>query len=156
MSKLLLPILLIAFAFNGFSQQSISTLKVTLESNYPSQWVSYVDNQEFSIEYKFIDCDPEMGYDFQTAIFRITNKTNQKLDLSWHIDIYREGICKTCDYDFEYSRSIILDPNQVIEGDCVRNSNIQLKVFSQFNDANYTTGAKLSGFQLNNLSVESL
>jgi hypothetical protein len=94
-----------------------------------------------------------MGYDFETVILRITNKINQQLDFSWHIDIYREGACRTCDYEVEYRRTISLAANQVIEGDCVRNSNIQLKVFSQFNDANYTKGAKLTGFQLNDFTV---
>lgn len=146
--------LLITINCNAQNQAiSIPTSTVDLKTNYSTEWVTYVDNQDFSIEYKFIDCDPEMGYDFETAVLRFKNKTNQKLEFSWHIDIYRGEVCKTCAYEFEYSRTIVLGSNEVIEGDCVRNSNNQLKVFSKFIDANYTKGERLTMFQLNNLTV---
>jgi hypothetical protein len=151
----LTTILAIFIAGFSFSQQ-YSTDLVSVSEPHVSGWETYVSNENFKIEYKFVDCDPTMGYDFETVILRITNETNQKTEFSWHIDIHREGTCRTCAYEAEYRRTIVVGGNEVIEGDCVRNSNIQLKVFSQFIDADYTDGDKLSGFQLSDLSIEIL
>jgi hypothetical protein len=152
----LLTLLAIILCSYVFSQVQYSTDSVTISQNKPTDWELYIYNEDFKIEYKFVDCDPDMGYDFETVILRITNETNQKLEFSWHIDIYREGTCRTCDYEDEYRRTIVVAGDEVIEGDCVRNSNIELKVFSQFNDVLYSKGAKLTGFQLSDLSKEIL
>ena len=33
------------------------------KNSFTKEWVTYIDNQDFKIEYKFINCDPPMGYD---------------------------------------------------------------------------------------------
>ena len=151
----LLATLLLFMTMNSFAQEqttSITTTAVDLKTNYTTEWVSYVDNEHFSIEYKFIDCDPTMGFDFQSVVLKFTNKTANNLKLNWHIDMYYDNVCKTCDYPVEYNRAIYLSPNESIEGTCSRDIDIALSMFSKFIDQSYTKGAHLTMFQLSNLT----
>ena len=158
----LLTIFTLFFALNCTAQQQQITttiIEVELvedEFIYPTVWTTYIDNQDIQIEYMFADCDPAMGYDFQQVHFKFTNKTNSNLELSWHIDLYYNEICKTCDYEFEYTRTLNLSPSEILEGTCSRDSANELKLFSKFIDQNYTKGDKLTGFQLQSLTVSEI
>lgn len=140
----------------GYSQEQINTQIVTFKESFPTEWTTYVDNQEFSVEYKFVDCDPNMGYDFESVLLKFTNKTSNHLSFSWQIDLFYNEFCRTCDYPVEYARMIDLEPLDSVEGNCLRESNQALKLFSKFNDINYSKGEHLSGFQLSLLTVTGL
>ncbi len=157
MKILLLLTLFVGFTcFASISQIQYQTNLIScndgIQTN-PNDWVSYIDNQEFKIEYRFIDCDPEVGFDHEAVILKLENKTSAILDFDWQIHIYRNNDCKTCAHPIEYARTIQLAPNEVIEGTCDRNTNKQLKVFSRFIDSNYSKGLPLTGFQLHSLNT---
>lgn len=156
MKKLIFAFAIVCTTFFSISQTNYATDVVQCNvknQNNPTSWVTYIDNQEFKIEYRFIDCDPSVGFDHEAVILKIENKTSNILDLDWIINIYRENACTTCGFPVEYSRTIRLNPNETLTGTCDRDTNKQLKIFSKYIDASYSKGKHLSGFQLNSLSA---
>lgn len=157
MKKLLLLILTLTSLSNHFiAQQEIPTNTINTRDSHPLEWVSYFENDQIKIEYKFLNCDPSMGYDFEQVIFKFENKTSTKIDIDWHIHLYYNNKCATCDYPIEYSRTLRLIGNESKEGNCDRETIDELKLFSQFTDANYTKGSKLTGFQLASFILTTL
>lgn len=151
-------LLLLLFAFNltciAYSQTEYPTnLVSTRENQNPAEWTLFFESNEVTIEYQMVNCDPSMGFDFEQVNLRFSNKTISKIDLDWHIHLYYDGECATCDYPEEYSRTIRLTGGETKEGNCDRETIDELKLFSKFTDENYTKGAKLTAFQLNTFMV---
>lgn len=154
MYRLLLSTLsLIILSTYSFSQESITTASIEVGKNGSvSTWQEYLSNEEVTIEYKFVTCDPEMGYDKEQVILKVTNHTANKLVLDWHMILYYNSECKTCDYPEEYAYKVVVQPNSTKEGDCsVYNEDYQLTIFSKFVDTKYKTNDMLTSFQLDNL-----
>ena len=100
-----------------------------------------------------VNCDPNKGFDFEAVFFKITNKTSDKLELSWHKYLYYAGVCRSCNYPEEYSFDMSLGANETVEGDCDPQTGYHLKLFSRFNDSDYSSGDALTAFKLNDLIV---
>jgi hypothetical protein len=149
----IITLAVLLLCFSSFSQDSISSSILNFQEVQPSGWNTYVSNAEFEIQYQFIECDPEVGYDHEALILKIENKTSTIIDLDWLLHIYRADVCKTCAYPVEYARTIQLAPNEIIEGSCDRDTNKQLKIFSKYIDQDYSKGLHLSGFQLYSLTI---
>ena len=152
-----ITITLIAFvgAFTGWTQQTVNSEKVEVDrgGQNPTDWVIYLDNEEFVIQYKFIQCDPRIGYDNESVLLKFKNKTSQTLNIAWNIDLYYDGVCKTCDFPDEYHNALQLNPMEEKEGNCDIYSDSKLKMFSKFVDQNYTKGLKLTSFKLSKLNL---
>ncbi len=153
MNRLLLLLTMIYLSNNCISQQQISTDPINLIDKYSVNWMTYFENEQVKIEYKFSECDPEMGYDFEQVILRFVNKSTKKMDIDWHIHLYYDEKCLTCNYPVEYARTIRLLPNETLEGNCDRETINELKLFSKFIDVNYSKGAILTSFQLASLNI---
>lgn len=156
MKKLILSLFVVFSSIYSISQIQHATTLISCNNKVqanPNNWVSYIDNQDFKIEYRFIDCDPSVGFDHEAVILKIENKTSNTIDFDWIINIHRDNVCKTCDYPIEYARTIRLSPNEVIEGTCDRDTNKQLKIFSRYIDQKYSNGLPLTGFQLFSLTT---
>ena len=65
----------ISGTFNAFSQTLVSTDFVDLKNTRPTDWQTYLDDNSVKIDFILADCDPEMGYDNQSILFRVENKT---------------------------------------------------------------------------------
>jgi len=156
MNKLLLIIITFFICTYTFSQnqQQITTDLVEVNSINHDVWLIYLQNSEFKIEYKYTNCDPSRGFDFEGVIFKITNLSSNKIALSWHKLLYYAGSCRTCDYPEEYSFTISIEPNSSIEGNCNPDSGYNLKLFSKFIDQAYSQGDQLTSFKLGNLSIQ--
>jgi hypothetical protein len=149
--KYILSLACLVLALTALSQ--VSTDHVTTEDINSTNWVSYVDNQDFSIEFKRTDCDLNSGLDQQYFFVRITNKTQNEINLRWEMDLFYNSTSNTCGDD-EYQWQYTLAPNQSVEGDCAIGAEKKLRLFSKFIDANYTGNSELTGFQFSNLIVE--
>jgi hypothetical protein len=150
---LILAILSVLICQNSISQQQLPTDTINLIDNHSTTWRTYFENDQVKIEYKFSECDPEMGYDFEQVILRFVNKSTKKMDIDWHIHLYYDKKCLTCNYPDEYARTIQLLPNETLEGNCDRETINELKLFSKFIDVNYSKGAILTSFQLASLNI---
>ena len=153
--KTLLTIISVFFAVSvTTAQQSIPTTLLSLSNvTEESDWAVYVETPEFSIEYSISNCDPNAGFDFESVMLRVTNKTASKMTFSWHKILYYAGTCRTCDYPEEYHFDMSLEPNATAQGDCNPQSGYNLKLFSKFIDASYSQGDQLTAFQLDDLTV---
>lgn len=136
----------------GSYGQTISTNLVETRGNYPTDWTIYVDETDFSIEYKFVDCQPKYGYDAQYLILKITNKTASKIALEWNSEVYRDNKCNTCNYPDEYHFSISIAANEVVIGNCDLESDRNLKIFSKFIDPQAKNTSHMTAFKLGNLT----
>ena len=145
----------LVFSYIGYGQQEFSTnlIEVDRNSQNPIDWITYCDNEEMVIDYKFVQCDPSIGYDNESILLKFKNKTTQTIQISWNKNLYYDGVCKTCDYPDEYYYEIQLQPFEEVEGNCSISSNNRLKIFSKFVDLNYTKGLKLTAFELVKLNL---
>lgn len=150
--KTTLSCVLLSLFFWGHSQ-SISTNLISTKDIIPGNWTHYFDNGEIQIKYQKTICDPEMGYDQETILLSIENKTNSDIQVQWHMILEYAGLCKTCAYPDEYSYTIKLSSNETKTGVCSIYGEHELKIFSKFNEQNIQSGESLSSFQLGNLSV---
>ena len=144
------------FALLLFSSASIAqeaTEFVNTEINEFSTWTTYFENDQVKIEFKRTDCDLNSGLDKQYLYLRYSNKTQTAITMNWHIDMYYNDDCRTCDYD-EYDWSYSLAPGEVAEGTCEMGADRKLQLFAKFIDANYTNDALLTGFKFSNLTIE--
>jgi len=140
---------------NSFAQvENIPTIKIEFnEDAHSNEWQIYLSNLDYKIEYKFVDCDPSIGYDQEMVIFRFTNRTKETLVFNWHILSDYDKVCKTCDYPEEYGYGVKLEPYEEREGSCSIYEDYSLKIYSKFIDENYTKGEQLTGFKLGNLTL---
>lgn len=120
------------------------------------EWTPIAEESNVLINYKFVDCEAEIGYDQELILFQITNNSDQKIEIEWFMHLYYNGVCKTCDYPDEYIYVLTVEPNQTIEGECSMYSEYRLKAFSKFLDERYTGGTQLTSFELKNIKVTSL
>ncbi len=117
-------------------------------------WNNLTNTEKYSIDYKFLDCDPEIGFNKEIIAFRFVNKTNEKIELSWHSYLYYNGKCKTCDYPQEYGASIVLNPNETFSADCSNEGDQQRAFFSRFVDSGYKGNSLLTDFNLHGLQMK--
>lgn len=146
-----------SFCF-AFGQTVHTTEHTVFDSDVkPQDWVLYyTDGQTIKIEYKFFECDYTSGYDQEHVFLRMTNLTGADMAANWHAQLDYAGQCATCDKVNEYTYGLNFSANQVIEGTCDRSTGHAVRIFSGFNDINYTKGKQLTGFKLDNLTVITL
>lgn len=117
-------------------------------------WVNYLTHDALTIDYQVVECDPEIGFDSEYVLFRLTNLTEDELRIDWHSIKEFNSVCITCDRKDEYTASIFVRPNQVKEGDCsIYSKENQLKFFSKFTDENAKLKDELTSFKLQDLVI---
>lgn len=148
-----IPLIFISLlSFSSIAQEEpISKIEWSVED-----WTSLRTESNVLIEYRFINCEAQIGYDKEMIQLRFTNSSTQQVNVNWHLYLYYNGICKTCDFPQEYTYTLSLMPGQVLTGDCALESDHQLKIFSKFTDANYKGGSILTDFELHNLKITTI
>lgn len=152
--KLFLFILTICITGVYYAQTENTTPLLEVKQNYSHNWQVYTDQSDFKIEYKFQACDFNSGLDKELLLLRVSNKTNQQLNLEWHIQLYYGDTCSTCIYPGEYGRTITVEANSIEEGICTPFTNEPLTIFSKFVDARFAKKSRgLNKFKLANLTT---
>lgn len=150
-------LLFVAISAMSWGQQTTNVFTPTItckSADKSGEWVEYVSNSQVTIEYKFVNCDPEIGFDQEQVLLRMTNHTGDELKLDWHVLLEYNQICKTCDYPEEYGYHIFLKPNETKEGSCsVYSENLEFRMFSKFLDDRARDKDELSSFTLSDLIV---
>jgi hypothetical protein len=119
-------------------------------------WTNYSSSNNVSIDYRFADCDEAIGYDKEVVQLKVTNNSTDKVELNYHIYLYYNGVCKTCDYPQEYVYKVVLEPNQTLEGSCDLEYDSRLTYFSRFKDAGYKGNQQLTNFELHGLTINAI
>ncbi len=101
-------------------------------TNNPSdEWKIYKEYEGISIYYKSIVCsdaDKEITQEF--IVLKIVNKTNNDVVLSWDLQTWYNGVCRTCDInDGTYHFSITVISKDSVNGAC--NGENSLRIFSR-------------------------
>lgn len=120
------------------------------------EWRSLEQNDTYSVDFRYADCDPSIGFNKEIIQLRFTNKSDQKIELKWHVYKYFNGVCTSCDYPEEYTYSIMLEPNKSVSGDCSLECDAALTIFSRFIDPGYKGNQQLTNFELHGLSVNAV
>lgn len=129
---------------------------INAKADHPTDWTIYTSNSEYEIYYKFETCDPSIGYNNESVLLRLINKSPQKQVFNWFQVLHYDNECLTCDYPGEYTYEISVPSASSVEGDCTVYSDYRLKIFSKFDDPNYSKGGKvLTSFQLKDIKVTS-
>lgn len=153
----LLTLLFIGLLSQTYAQEQITTNTAVVYEINSTDWIFYVDEEKFSIDYQLANCDPEMGYDKEMVLLRLTNKTEDLISVSWVTQLYTsKDECRNCEARDEYHFTVNLNPGESVEGNCSIYTDNKLKIFSRFNDENYTKGDRLYSFKLENLSSKSV
>ena len=128
---------------NGFAQEK------------PEEWTHLFSDGPVNVYYKYILCDPEIGYDNESVLLQLTNTSKQSVIAEWDKEIYFDGVCRTCDHGEEYHYRYELGPNEIIEGSCSIHSDNRLRMFSRFTDPQYKlVQEKMTGFKLERFTVK--
>ena len=120
----------------------------------PGDWTHLLSNGPVNVYYKYVLCDPEIGYDNESVLLKLANTSKQSVIAEWDNEIYFDGICATCDLGEEGHLVYELGPEVVFEGSCSINGDGRLKLFSRFTDKQYKLKQQtMTGFKLNSFRV---
>jgi hypothetical protein len=153
--KTTISIFFFLFSFYGLNQ-GLTTNEIDLKTTHPTEWTVYYSDQGVTISFKLEECDPEMGYDQESLLLMVENQNVYPIVLNWHSLLSFDGVCKTCDYEEEYSSRVKLDPETSLSGTCSIYGTRELKFFSRFIDANYSKGETLTSFKLDKLLITAI
>lgn len=156
MNRFILLLFVVATGI-AFGQQSINVITPSVNcktADKSGQWMEYFSNDQLTIEYKFVECDPEIGFNEEKVILRMTNHTADELKLDWHVLLEYNQVCKTCEFPDEYGYHVFLKPNQSKEGDCsIHSEAYEFKIFSKFMDSRAKETDVLTSFTLSDFVI---
>lgn len=157
MNRLILLLFVVA-STTVLGQQSNNIITPTIVCNTDDAnadvWTEYFSNNELTIEYKFVECDPEMGFNKEQVLLKMTNHTADELKLDWHLLLSYNQDCKTCDFPDEYTYHVFLKPNESKEGDCsIYSEAFEFKMFSRFLDNRAKQKDVLTSFTLSDFVI---
>ncbi len=128
-------------------------------SSNAEDWQLYVEKKGIRIEFRYIDCDFNMGYDQQWILLKISNTSANTKLVEWKSNLWYNNECKTCNVEGqEYHRIVSVDSGKTLEGACSLHSNGDLTLFVKFIDKQYQSSNPqvLTKFELGDLSITSI
>ena len=146
--KFITSILLLLILQSGFSQ---------VQPN--KTWTDYLTHEGVKIEYKYAPCNTANINNQVLALFKFTNTTSNKVQLVWNEERWVSNVCSNCNQvnSLENTMTIILEPNQTIEGDCTTKEYKERYIFSNFIKLCPGMSKKhLTDFKFRNLTKEIL
>lgn len=124
-----------------------------------NDWKTYTENSSIKIEYKYLQCVYQEGsFDTEYIILKITNLGKDKIHVDWDLELWYDDVCYTNESESTENRiqPISLKANEIIIGECMRNSN--LRVFVKFTQKLETMPGinkitELTKFELKNINI---
>ena len=109
----------------------ISTIIFVFAINlvFSQNWKSIKEDDSYKIEKQHVICKSNQGFDYEYVLLKYTNKTNQKIDLSYNLEVWYETVCEGCeDPDAKGLKTISIPAKSSIIGSCDSRST-DLKIF---------------------------
>jgi hypothetical protein len=127
---------LFALLFIGLSVLSLSSQTT---ADYPiiersTDWILYQEANGVQQYYMFAECNiPEEGFFREYVLIKIVNTTSETKQVDWDIVKWYGKNCNNCDEQSqEQHRSVIVEPNASLIGNCSLKTDKTLKMFSKF------------------------
>jgi hypothetical protein len=117
-------------------------------------WTGIFENDQITIEVSENRCiNTKQGTDNIYLFFKVTNKTAEKINVSFLKEVWYNEKCFSCDHPAEYTSTITLEPNGVMEGSC-ENLNSPLKIFKSM-PSGFSKNV-LTNYELKNIVVKTV
>ena len=123
-----------------------------------SNWTTYYSDSEIKIEYQYTNCEYPERFNQEFVILKITNLTNNDINVSWYNESWYDKKCINCsdeksDEDFN---KVYLKANEEVLGNCFDQNS--LRIFSKFSDKienmpGIKKIVKLTKFELKNINI---
>lgn len=118
-----------------------------------SGWREYFQNDQVKIETNTQTCsNAQAGTSNNYILLRISNKTNQEVEVSFFKELWYNDVCSNCNGGDEAKTSIVLKANETVEGSCTSGLK-ELKIFHSMPNGSKRT---LNKFDIKNVTVSPL
>lgn len=117
--------------------------------NKPTSWEVLKSNDYIAISYKYSKDNFSDNNNVDNVYLQVKNKTNQDVFLQWNIEYWYNNNCIGCEKETLNKHSIVLKPNEIIDGLNKGEINQSLIVFSK--KLNYKINTNLIKFNLKNV-----
>lgn len=99
-----------------------------------TDWKLFQEEEGLRIEVKDVECNTENVSNQRLVLLRFTNTTSEKRQFTWKVEVWRNDICMNCHKinSGEYTREVVLEPGESIEGTCDSKDNKALYIFGHF------------------------
>jgi len=123
-----------------------------------SNWTTYYSDSEIKIEYQYTNCEYPERFNQEFVILKITNLTNNDINVSWYNESWYDKKCIYCsdEKSDEAFNKVYLTANEEILGNCIDQNS--LRIFSKFSDKienmpGIKKIVKLTKFELKNINI---
>ena len=123
-----------------------------------SNWTTYYSDNEIKIEYQYTNCEYPERFNQEFVILKITNLTNNDINVSWYNESWYDKKCINCsdEKSDEAFNKVYLKANEKVLGNCIDQNS--LRIFSKFSDKienmpGIKKIVKLTKFELKNINI---
>lgn len=123
-----------------------------------SNWTTYYSDSEIKIEYQYTNCEYPERFNQEFVILKITNLTNNVINVSWYNESWYDKKCINCsdEKSDEAFNKVYLKANEEVLGNCIDQNS--LRIFSKFSDKienmpGIKKIVKLTKFELKNINI---
>ena len=123
-----------------------------------SNWTTYYSDSEVKIEYQYTNCEYPERFNQEFVILKITNLTNNDINVSWYNESWYDKKCLNCsdEKSDEAFNKVYLKANEEVLGNCFDQNS--LRIFSKFSDKienmpGIKKIVKLTKFELKNINI---
>lgn len=123
---------------------------------HSSDWQGLLSNANIRMQYHYERCDQvKDGLHHENVYLQLVNITPVRLKVEWDMQYWYNGKCYNADGDNpEYHKTLILEPNQLLEGICSDKPIKELCIFSKMLD--FDQGTELTNFNIKNLHISPI
>ena len=128
-----------------------SVILINIPEEKPSNWHLLKNNDYIEINYRYGQCNlPNDGSLMENVYLQLKNKTDEIVVIKWETEYWYNNQCYGCEEGkTRYRHSIVLNPNEIIEGECSEQISQSLIIFSKI--INNKIQPELTGFNLKNI-----
>ncbi len=118
-------------------------------------WTNYHNGREVEINYQKAEChDIANGIHKKIVLLQFVNLTNKKLSVSFNKQMWYNGKCTGCDNPPEQHFTVVLNPQQTLEGSCADKRNKSLYIVDKM--LNGSGSSSLSKFELSDIQISAI
>ncbi len=147
-------LLIVMFVSNVSAQENVEKMStITSNKTKSKNWTLLLNNEYVIVNYKYEECNllSEGSYN-ENVYLQIVNKTSKEIKAQWNTEYWYNGKCNGCEIgNNENFKTVLLSPNQIVEGECSKECNQALMIFSEM--LNFEIKSKLTNFNIRDLQI---